>query len=307
MNYFVIMADLPSIGFIGLGIMGMPMARHIAEAGYPVTVFNRTRSKADAAQAFGARVAQTPREAATGVRVLITMVTDPGALQDLMEGREGFLASPTSEVTWVQTSTLDIESTLQLAKRAKAKGWHFIDCPVVGSKKQVEETQLILLAGGDEELIRSLKPLLYRIGSRIVHTGPVGSGTALKLCMNLIVAQMTTALAESITLANATGVDPSKIFEVIRNSPALDCGYFRIKQEALLKKDFSPAFSLANMLKDVRFMAQEAAKRGLELPVTDAVRRLMERSAQEGHAPKDLSAIYLTLSNASAGTGPKGR
>lgn len=289
------MRTLPPVGFIGLGIMGLPMARHIAEAGFPVKVYNRTASKAKAAAEFGAQATASPREAATGVRTLITMVTDPKALRDVMQGAKGCLSSPAPRLTWVQMSTIDVDSTREFARKAQENGWRYLDCPVVGSKKQVEAAELILLAGGEESVIKELRPVLYRVGKTIVHAGAIGSGTALKLCMNLIVAQMTTALAESIRLAEVAGVDRQKIFEVLHHSPALDCGYFRIKEEALMKRDFTPAFSLANMLKDVRFMTQEASKRATRLPVTEAVLKLLEAAAEDGHAAKDLSAIYLAL------------
>jgi 3-hydroxyisobutyrate dehydrogenase-like beta-hydroxyacid dehydrogenase len=166
---------------------------------------------------------------------------------------------------------------------------------VAGSKKQVEAAQLILLAGGEDAVVGDCRPLLLKMGKHVAHAGGVGAGTALKLCMNLIVAQMSTALAESVTLAEAAGVDPAKIFEVIKQSPALDCGYFRIKETALLKKDFAPAFSLANMLKDVRFMNEEAASRGARLPVNQAVQALMETALAEGYGEKDLMSIYWSL------------
>lgn len=287
---------LRTVGVIGTGIMGLPMARHLAEAGYPLKVYNRTRAKAASAKAFGAQIVGSPREAATDVSVLITMVTDPEAIEKMMQGRDGFLSSPTSGVTWIQMSTLDIESVLAFAKKAATKGWRFVDCPVSGSKKQVEAAELILLAGAEQKDLQKMRPLLSRLGKTIVHAGPVGAGTALKLCMNLIVAQMTTGLAEAVALGEATGVRPKDIFEVLRNSPALDCGYYRIKEQVILKQDFSPAFSLANMLKDVRFMTKEASKHGGKLPVTEAVQRLLELAAKEGYADKDLMAVCRVLS-----------
>ena len=125
------------------------------------------------------------------------MVTDPQAVCKLMQGGNGFLSSPTSGVTWIQMSTLDMESVLDCSKKAAAKGWRFVDCPVSGSKKQVEAAELILLAGADQKDLQGMRPLLSRLGKKTVHAGPVGAGTALKLCMNLIVAQMTTGLAEA--------------------------------------------------------------------------------------------------------------
>jgi 3-hydroxyisobutyrate dehydrogenase-like beta-hydroxyacid dehydrogenase len=287
---------LRTVGVIGTGIMGLPMARHLAEAGYPLKVYNRTRAKAASAKAFGAQIVGSPREAATDVSVLITMVTDPQAIEKVMQGRDGFLSSPSLGVTWIQMSTLDIESVLSFSKKTTAKGWHFVDCPVTGSKKQVEEAELILLAGAEDKDLSKIRPLLSRLGKTIVHAGPVGAGTALKLCMNLIVAQMTTGLAEAVALGEATGVRPEHILEVLRKSPALDCGYFRIKGQAILNKDFSPAFSLANMLKDVRFISQAASKHGTKLPVNQAVCQLLERSSREGYSEQDLMAVCRVLS-----------
>jgi 3-hydroxyisobutyrate dehydrogenase-like beta-hydroxyacid dehydrogenase len=286
---------LPDIGFIGLGIMGMPMARHLAEAGYPVKVFNRDRQKAEGARAFGAQICGTPREAAAGAEIVITMVTNPGAVQTVIEGGDGLLTLRSDSPVWIQMSTIDIASTLAFAEKARKNGWRYVDCPVTGSKKQVESCQLILLAGAADRELEEIRPLLLKMGKTIVHAGPVGAGSALKLSMNLVVAQMTTGLVESVRLAEANGINPEKIFEVLKNSPALDCGYFRIKEETLLKKDFSPAFSLSNMLKDVRFMTQEAGKRGARLPVTGAVQKLMEQAFKEGYGEEDLAAIYKTL------------
>ncbi len=285
------MSDLPAVGFIGLGIMGFPMARHLSGAGYPVTVWNRNAAKADGAKSFGASVAKTPRVAVSGARFIITMVTGPDAIRQVMGGPDGFLSSDEKDDVWIQMSTIDIASTNEFAAAAKKKGWGFLDCPVTGSKKQVEAAQLILLAGGDAGVLDEARPLLLKMGKTVVHAGGVGAGAALKLCMNLIVAQMTTALVESASLAQATGVDPSKIFDVLKNSPALDNGYYRIKEEAVLKQNFSPAFSLANMLKDVRFMTKEAGRRGLKLPVTESVQSVMEDALAQGLGDQDLTVI----------------
>jgi 3-hydroxyisobutyrate dehydrogenase/glyoxylate/succinic semialdehyde reductase len=291
------MTTLRPVGFIGLGIMGFPMARHLVKAGYPLTVFNRTKEKAEAAKSFGAKVATTPREAAEGKRYLITMLTNPEAIRSIMDGPQAILAANAPDLTWIQMSTVDIDSTHEFAQEAKRKGWKYIDCPVTGSKKQVEAAEIILEAGSEPEVLEQARPLLTCMGKTLVHAGPIGAGTTLKLCMNLIVAQMTTALAESVALAEAAQLDPARIFDVLRQSTALDCGYFRMKEEALLKKDFQPAFSLANLLKDVRFILKEAAKRQQPLPVTEGVVHLLEEASREGLGNQDVSAVYLALSH----------
>jgi 3-hydroxyisobutyrate dehydrogenase-like beta-hydroxyacid dehydrogenase len=223
------------------------------------------------------------------------MVTDPSAVRDVLTGHQGLLRANVAGKTLIQTSTIDEPSTLEFAKEAHAKKMFFLDCPVTGSKKQVEEAALILLAGGDDALIEKWKPLLLSMGKSIVHAGDIGKGTALKLCMNLIVAQMTTALCESVALAKAQNLAPKKIFDVLAQSPALGCGYFKIKEKALLEQQFAPAFSLRNMLKDVRFMDQAGKNHRLPLPVTQAVRFLMEAAVTDGYGDEDLTSVIKVL------------
>lgn len=192
-------------------------------------------------------------------------------------------------------STVSVEYTRKLARQCAKHSARFLDCPVAGSKAQVETSQLIILAGGDEEDVENARPLLLKMGKHVVYAGQAPNGTALKLCMNLIVAQMTTALAESAKLAQTLGIKPELIFSVIKESPALNCGYYRIKEKAFLNNDYSPAFSLKNVLKDVRFMNKEARERNLTLPVTRAVELLMEKSLIEGNGEEDLSVIIKSL------------
>jgi 3-hydroxyisobutyrate dehydrogenase len=286
---------LPSIGVIGLGIMGLPMARHLCDAGYQVSVYNRTQAKVEEAKKFGAYAATSPRHLGERMDIVITMLTNPAAIRVVIEGPEGLLAHPKKALVWLQMSTLDITSTLGFARQAQEHGVIFVDCPVTGSKKQMEAAELILLAGASPEALQYVRPVLSRLGKTIIHAGKIGDGTALKLCMNLIVAQMTTALAEAVTLADTAGIDPALIFQVLRDSPALNCGYYAIKETAMLKPDFSPAFSLDNLAKDVGFMIQEAKARGAKLPVTEAVQALLQKAQAQGLGPQDLSSILIAL------------
>jgi 3-hydroxyisobutyrate dehydrogenase-like beta-hydroxyacid dehydrogenase len=275
--------------------MGMPMARHLCAAGYAVTVYNRGVARREQAREFGAQIAASPREAAAEADVLITMLTDPAAVRAVMEGADGFLARAKKGLIWIQMSTLDIASTREFARIAEAQGLIFVDCPVTGSKKQVEGAELILLSGTTPETLERLRPLLLCLGKTIIDTGSVGGGTALKLCLNLVVAQMTTALAEAVSLAQATGLDPALVFQALRAAPALRCAYYDMKGEALLQQAFAPAFSLANLAKDVGFMVREAQARNLELPVTTAVQQLLQKAKDQGHGEKDVTAVYLAL------------
>lgn len=284
-----------TVGFVGLGIMGLPMAGHLARAGHRVVVYNRSRRGRAEALAFGARVADSPADCARGAEALITMVTGPADVRAVMDGADGAFAGLAPGAVWIQMSTIDIASATAFAADAVRRGVDFVDCPVTGSKKQVEAAELILLAGATNEALARVRPLLAALGKTVVHAGPAGAGTALKLCMNLIVAQMTTAAAEAVALAEATHIDPALIFQALSASPALNCGYFRIKGPALLNKDFAPAFSLDNMAKDVGFMLKEAAERGQALPVTEAVRGVMAKAQGMGLGGKDLSVVWEAL------------
>jgi 3-hydroxyisobutyrate dehydrogenase-like beta-hydroxyacid dehydrogenase len=289
---------LPSIGFIGLGIMGMPMAQHLCDAGYSVTVYNRTAAKSEQAKSFGAYVGDSPRKLGERVDILITMLTTPAAVRSVIEGDNGALANPKSGLVWIQMSTLDIQSTKALAQYADSRGVIFVDCPVSGSKKPAEAADLVLLAGAASEPLAYVTPILKRFGKTIVHAGEIGMGTALKLAANLIVAQMTTALAESVAFSRATGLEPAKIFELIAASSSIRCGYFAVKKDPLLKNEFPPAFSLENMAKDVRFIDEESKARGMTLPVTRAVREMLEKAVAENLGQEDVSAVAKVITRA---------
>ncbi|MBV9079886.1 MAG: NAD(P)-dependent oxidoreductase [Elusimicrobia bacterium] len=293
------MNSTPRIGILGLGIMGSAMARNAARK-FSVTVHNRSAGPMDVARRDGLATADSPAALAAASDIVAIIVTDPAAVRAMLLGSRGALAENGAGKILVQMSTIDEPSTMEFAREAERRGWKFLDCPVTGSKKQVTDAQLILLAGGDSDVLERCRPFLESVGKAIVHAGGVGKGTALKLCMNLIVAQMTTALCESVTLAQLQGLDPKKIFDVIGHSPALNCGYFAIKQKALLESDFSPAFSLDNMLKDVRFMTDAARRRQAPLPVTEAVRALMEAAAADGFGPDDLAGLVRALKSAPA-------
>jgi 3-hydroxyisobutyrate dehydrogenase-like beta-hydroxyacid dehydrogenase len=278
------------VGVIGLGIMGANMAANLLRAHFNVYVYNRSPGKEGQLVEQGAIRASTPAELALACDTIIIMVTDAQAVWDVCKGADGVFSQKGKDKTIIQMSTLDIESTLEISRMALSLGYDFLDCPVSGSKKQVEEGQLILEAGGDSAVLEGQVAILHAIGKKIVHAGAIGSGTALKLCINLLVAQMTTGICESVRLARACGLNPELIFDVIQASPALDCGYYRIKREPLIERDYAPAFALSNMLKDVRFMQKESVKRNIRLLVNTAVEEYMSSLVDE-YGDQDLSVI----------------
>ncbi|MDO8803186.1 MAG: NAD(P)-dependent oxidoreductase [Elusimicrobiota bacterium] len=285
----------PRIGFIGLGTMGRAMAMNLVKAGFTVSVYNRTRRRTIEFADLGCEVAATPRALAKLCNIVITMVSDPAAMEAVMEGPEGVSSAFAGGNTLINMSTLSPDYTASLAKTCFLAGVNFLDCPVSGSKGAAEDAQLVMLAGGEKETVEKFSPVLKAMGRAVLYAGPAPAGTALKLCVNLIVAQLTTALAEAAALAQAQGIAPALIFKTLALNPSLNCGYFDLKKDNILKKEFPPAFPLKHMLKDARFMLAEAAKKKLTLPVTAAVASLMEKSYNSGYGEKDLSVVLRNL------------
>lgn len=285
----------PRIGFIGLGTMGRAMAMSLVKAGFQVSVYNRTRLRTMEFADLGCEVAATPRALAKLADTVITMVSDPAAMDAVMEGPEGVASAFAGGNTLISMSTLSPDYTAALARKCYIAGVNFLDCPVSGSKGAAETAQLVILAGGAKETVEKFSPVLKAMGRAVVYAGPAPAGTALKLCLNLILAQLTTALAESAVLAQAQGLAPELIFDSLSLSPTLNCGYFSLKKDNILKREYPPAFPLKHMLKDARFILAEAAKKKLSLPVTAAVKDLMEKSYNSGYGEKDLSAVLANL------------
>lgn len=283
------------IGFIGLGIMGRAMALNLVKAGFRVAVYNRTRQRTAEFADLGCEAAPTPRALAKMSDTVITMVADNDAMDAVMEGPEGVLSAFSGGSTLVNMSTLSPAYTAALAKKCWTAGVGFLDCPVSGSKGAAESGKLVLLAAGEKSLVERLGPVLKAMGSEVVYAGQPPAGTALKLCVNLVVAQLTTALAEAAALAEAQGIDPALVFDALDRNPAMKCGYFSLKRENMLKKVFPPAFPLKHMLKDARFMLEAAGTRNLKLPVTAAVEALFAKSYNSGYGDKDLSVVLSNL------------
>jgi 3-hydroxyisobutyrate dehydrogenase-like beta-hydroxyacid dehydrogenase len=285
----------PRIGFIGLGIMGRAMAMNLVKAGYQITVYNRTRERTSAFADAGCEVAHSPRALAKAADTVITMVSDPAAMDAVLEGPEGVISAFSGGNTLINMSTVSPAYTAALARKCYIAGVNFLDCPVSGSKPAAEAATLVILAGGEKKVVEKFSPVLKAMGRAVIYAGPAPAGTALKLCANLVVAQLTTAITEAAALAQAQGLDPALVFQTLEENPALNCPYFGLKKKNILDRDYPPAFQLKHMLKDIRFMLAEAATRKLELPVTSAAAALMAKAERSGYGDKDLSVVHQNL------------
>lgn len=287
------------IGFIGLGIMGQPMAKNLIKNNYRIKVYNRTREKAYELEKLGAEICSTPKELAQLSNVIITMLENEKAMDNVLKGPAGVFEGISSGSYLINMSTVSKKYTEYLKDECFKKGVYFVDSPVSGSKPLAENKTLVILTACEKEVYEYIKDILLSMGKHIVYCGLPPKATVLKLAINLIVAHLTTAIVESVFLAEKSGIDPALIFETLENSPALNCGYFSIKKQKLLNKDFSPQFSLKNMLKDINFMIELAQESKIHIPITETIKELFDRSFKDGLYNEDLTAIMKTIDSIS--------
>lgn len=281
----------PRIGFIGIGVMGYHMALNLLRKGYNLTVYNRTREKCYPLEKEGAKIALFPKDIGYMTNVIITMLENEKAMDDVCFSSQGVFESIDEGSYFINMATVSVDYTMKLKKECYKRNVKFIDCPVSGSKPLAQKAELILLCGAAKEDLTYVKDILLSMGKDIVYCGESPNGTILKLCINLILASMTAGIVESINLSRSAKLDPALIFEVIEKSPVLNCGYFELKKEKLLTFDYSTQFSVKNMLKDINFMINLAKEKNLEIPVTSSIKEVFEKAFKKGFYNEDLIAI----------------
>lgn len=289
------------------GTMGFPIARNIARAGLPARVWNRTPDKAEPLTADGAYLARTPKDAATGAGIVLTMLADSGAVIEAMEGPDGAFAAMSAAIQenragsgdpqgpyhalWIQMSTIGIAGTRRCAELANRHGVGFVDAPVLGTREPAEQAKLVVLESGPEEARPRLAPVFEAIGQRTIRVGEAGAGSRLKLITNNWVLAVVEAAAETVALAEGLGLDPGLFFKAIEGG-TLDLPYLRVKGKAMTERDFTPAFRLALAAKDADLVHHAAQEQGLDLPLVEAIARRFAEGAKE-YGDKDFSATYL--------------
>ncbi len=274
----------PAVGMIGLGLMGKPMAANLVKVGFSVIVWNRTRARADDLVRAGAKLAGTAREAAAASDVLITIVSDPQALEEVLWGAEGALDGLRRGCTYVDSSTVAPALARRIAAACAERGVEFLDAPVTGGTWGAEKGELVFMVGGKREALERVEPVLGAMGKRWFHLGAHGAGQTVKLAMNMILALQVDALAEALALVTTAGVPAERLIEVMQSSmarsPLLD-----IKAPMMLKGDFAPSFPLRLMHKDLGLALELANQLGVPLPATAAAREVY--SAVKGAARKE--------------------
>lgn len=258
-----------TVGLIGLGLMGKPMGRNLLKAGFPLVVWNRTCAKADDLVREGAKLAANPCELAAQVDVLITIVSDPPALEEVVFGPTGALKGLRKGSVFVDSSTVSPQLARREAAACAERGVDFLDAPITGGTWGAEKGELVFMIGGKPEGFERVKPVFEALGKRFFLLGPNGAGQTVKLAMNLILALEVEALAEATALVTKSGVKGERLIEVLQSSmgrsPLLD-----VKAPLILKGDFPASFPLRLMHKDLRLALELARQQGIELPAAAA-------------------------------------
>jgi 3-hydroxyisobutyrate dehydrogenase-like beta-hydroxyacid dehydrogenase len=294
------MAKPERVAFLGLGIMGEPMARNLVEAGFDLKVWNRTASRAnDFGVRYGAHPAPTAAAAAEGADVLITMVPDGPEVEEVLFGDRGAAEGLRRGCLVVDMSTIAPRDSVRIGERLQKEGIGFLDAPVTGSRPKAEDGTLTIMAGGSEADFERARPVLEAMGKLVVHVGPQGHGSVVKLLNNTTAAVTALAVAEALVAAQKAGVDPDKLRQVMAagsgGSAMLD-----LKAGPMLEHNFEPLFKLAHMLKDVRHCMAEAERLGARMKLGAAAEHDYTRAERKGLGEQDFAAVVEVVEEESA-------
>ena len=284
------------VAFCGLGIMGGPMAANLARAGFELSVYTRTREKADrfAAEHNNATAAGSPLEAAERASIVITMVPDAPEVEEVLLGDNGAVHGLAEGALAIDMSTIAPTAARDIGERLGDDGVAFLEAPVSGSRPKAEDGTLTIMVGGERDDFERAGPLFDAMGERIVYVGPRGHAQLAKLLTNTMGAVHAAALAESVLAVERAGIDPDAFLEVAAGS-AGNSTVLGLKGRPMFERDFTPLFKLEHMLKDVRHCLNEARALGVELRLGSLVEPLFAQSAAAGHGEEDFAAVIRAL------------
>jgi 3-hydroxyisobutyrate dehydrogenase len=277
------------LGWIGLGNMGLPMSQRHLNAGYQVTVYNRSKEKEAALKANGAAIAATPAELIRNTDIVFVMVSDDQATRDVVTGAHGLLEAGVKGKLIINMSTVSPAIGKQLAAACAKQGNDYLDAPVSGSVKQAQEGQLVIMVGGSQALYEKATPVLQPLGKLVLHLGDTGAGNTAKLAVNLLLGIYTQALAEATIFANQHGVSTEDFMNIINNG-AMSNGYAKIKGDLIINNNYKPAFALKWIVKDLGLARSE----GWKTPLAELAYQSFQE-AKSNFGDEDLIAIRKAL------------
>ena len=283
----------PSIAFLGLGPMGQRMCAHLCRAGYKVTIWNRSAhvDRIETLVALGAQFADSPSQAVAQTDVVISMLRDDEASRTVwLDPQHGALAAMPKHAVAVECSTLSLAWVESLAAAMIARGVAFVAAPAVGSRPQAEAAQLLFLAGGSDEVIDSLEPVLLHMGKQVLHVGSVNASAATKLLINTLFAGQVALIAELLGMAQSMQLDKAEILAAMAATPVLSPAANGAAQ-AMLTQQFTPMFPVELVRKDMDYLLQSAASPATQLPMTQSIAKILQRAAEQGWAEQNLTVM----------------
>lgn len=288
------MTDKPTIGFIGLGVMGKSMAANLMQAGYSLAVCNRTAAKADALVERGAALKDTPRAVAESATVLITMVGYPQDVEALYFGPEGLLQSAAPGSYLIDMTTSSPALAKKIARAAAEKGLHALDAPVSGGDIGAREAKLSIMVGGEEADFDAMRPVFNALGTTVRRLGPAGAGQYTKMCNQIAIASNMLGVCEAVVYAKKSGLDPVAVLDVITGGAA---GSWSLSNLAprMVAGDFAPGFYVKHFIKDMKIAIASAEEAGLRLPGLALAKRLYEQLAAAGCEEEGTQALYKLI------------
>jgi 3-hydroxyisobutyrate dehydrogenase-like beta-hydroxyacid dehydrogenase len=283
------------VGFIGTGIMGSRMAHNLLNNNYSLIVNNRTKEKAESLLKAGAEWADSPLDVGTEADIIFTMLSNPEAVYEVSLGEEGFLSGMKEDSLWVDCSTVNPTFSREMAKKADECHVRFMDAPVAGTKQPAEKGELIFFAGGNQKDFEEVKPLLEKMGKKIVHMGECGKGTSMKMVVNLMLGVAMASFSEALVLGEALGFDKETIFNTLLGGP-VTAPFLTAKKEKFAEDKYETEFPLQWMHKDLTLVSDTADETDITLPTASAVKEVFSMAKQKGFGELDFSALYRFLS-----------
>jgi len=280
------------VGFIGLGVMGKSMARNILRAGFPLTVYNRSRGKVEELEKEGARAASSPAEVARQADIVFTSLPDTPDVEGVLFGPAGVIEGAHDGLVVIDTSTISATATVEFAARLAARGVAMIDSPVSGGPKGAAEGTLSCILGGNEAVIARCMPVLQAIGKTFVHVGPSGAGQAVKACNQLVIVATLMGVSEAIALCRSMNIDPMKMREALLGGSAQS---FVLQNHAkrLLEGTLAPGFRAALMFKDMKLALGLGRDKGVFMPATALGTQMLAVLCNSGRDDLDSAALGL--------------
>jgi 3-hydroxyisobutyrate dehydrogenase len=284
----------PTVAFLGLGIMGSGMAKRLLGAGFPLTVYNRNADKAKPLAVAGAKLAATPRAAAAGADIIITMLADDMAARAVWLGEDGALAGVKKGAVLVECSTVSPDWIVELAAAAAKKGCALLEAPVTGTKPHAAAGELTFLVGGETAVLEQVRPVLAVMSKSILHLGPIGSGGKLKLLNNFLCGVQAVAFAEAVAFIENSGLDRAQALEfLLQGNP----GSPLVKTMAarMLERDYTPNFSMRLMAKDLAYSVAAGKNLSVDLAMVATAHAVLQKAIATGLGEKDFSAVVEML------------